>query len=68
MNNCLTSEDGRRIDLEVKLEWNEFVTGEIKALKTMQELGKETRIYIPTLIQDEIERRRIFLAALLTEI
>jgi hypothetical protein len=67
MSNYLTGNDDQQFDmsLESRLEWNEIVNSEIEAFKRLQGLGSETGNYVPTMVDDEIRRRRVFLQAFL---
>ena len=69
MNNCLTNQMGHELDrrIESRLEWNELITGEIMALRALERVGDENGNYVPVMIEEEIQRRRSFLAELLSE-
>jgi hypothetical protein len=64
MNNFRKTEDFDLM-IESRLEWNALLTSEIEALRRLEHLGTETRNYVPTLIQQEIERRKEFLRELI---
>jgi hypothetical protein len=63
MNDCLRKTDERELDLKIesRLEWIELLKSEALAFRELQRLGIETKNYVPTLIKEEIQRRKAFL-------